>query len=56
MKPGHKKGDLACNMGMVESESDEESEIDVEDESVEKEAEKSENEVQQVIDDKLPKI
>ena len=55
MKPGHKKGDWACNMGMVESESDEEGEIDDEEELVEKEAEKSENEIQQVIDDKLQK-
>ena len=55
MKPGHKKGDLACNMGMVESESEEEGEIDDEEELVEK-AEQSENAVQQVIDDKLQKI
>ena len=36
MKPGHKKGDLACNMGMVESESEEEGEIDDEEELVER--------------------
>ena len=43
-------------MGMVERESDEEGEIDDEEELVEKEAETNENEVQQVIDDKLQKI
>ena len=43
-------------MGMVESERDKEGEIDEEEELIEKGAEKNENEIQQVIKDKLQKL